>query len=309
MLLASWSFCIFRGAFLLFRKYPVFLMFFRPFDRTRHSSQQLTNGLFILFGLVIMLGCEEQDVLEPGQHFYSVSHNPYLQSTTERDSTYSLLVTANDAVFRTAFSKLSSFNYTYYTRSEQFDNGDYLIAFRERIVRKTTHNGNHSYVTLATDSAGTFDYGYFSHMVSETVNADNTADMVSFLLPKDPEYLSYRNRDAYMYRFLPDTLMWDTVARVVEIRAKPEEGDGQNVRRVRLYIDRGTRNLIGLYMERIDLAMLFREESRFYVHIRPSPTGDWVPYNTRFETRIRVPFRLPQIFRTVSTYYDYDTSG
>jgi len=259
--------------------------------------------------MVCITACEVPEVIESGNNYFPVSLNPYLQSTSERDSTYSLLISANDAVFKTAFSKLKSYNYTYYTRSEQFNNGDYLIAYRERIVKRLGTRGNETYLAVAADSAGKFDYGYFNKMVTETVKAYDPADVISFLLPEDPEYLSHRNRDAYLYRFLPDTLMWDTVARVIEIRAKPEEGDGQNYRRVRLYIDRGTRNLIGLYIERIDLALLFREESRFYVHIRPSPTGEWVPYNTRFETRIRVPFKMPQVFRTVSTYYDYTPSG
>ena len=165
------------------------------------------------------------------------------------------------------------------------------------------------FVTLSADSAGRFDYGYFSRFVSENVADQIPEDLTRYIVPEDPAYLSERNRDAYVYRFLPDTLMWDMVARVVEIRARPAEGDGQNIRRVRLYIDRSSQTLIAMFVERIDLAMWFREESRFYVHIRPAPSGRWVPYNTRFESRISVPFRPTQLFRTVSTYYNFDRAS
>jgi hypothetical protein len=237
----------------------------------------------------------------PGEPFYPASANLQAQTVTERDSIFAFLGTIDQETFTRAFSRLTDKSYTRYTRTEQFDEEDYLIAFGERVLR----HGAGKTELVDHDSAGTFDYGYFSRFVSKTVDAYDPTDLARHIVPDDPAYMSARNREAYVYRTLPDTLMWDMVARVIEIRARPDEGDGQNIRRVRLYVERSSNKLIAMYLERIDLALWFREESRFYVHVRPTPAGEWVPYNTRFETLIRVPFRSAQRFRTVSTYYSF----
>ncbi|MEX0746403.1 MAG: hypothetical protein WD275_00290 [Rhodothermales bacterium] len=237
----------------------------------------------------------------PGELFYPASTNPFAQANTERDSLFTFLESIDQETFTRAFSRLSDRSYTRYTRTEQFDEEDYLIAFEERVLR----HGEGKVDLVEHDSAGTFDYGYFSRFVSETGDTYDPTDLARHIVPDDPAYMSARNREAYVYRSLSDTLMWDMVARVIEVRARPEEGDGQNIRRVRLYIERGSNKLIAMYVERIDLALWFREESRFYVHVRPTSAGEWVPYNTRFETLIRVPFRSAQRFRTVSTYFSF----
>lgn len=272
----------------------------------RPVVRALSYALFAAVCLLLLFGCGRKSGHVPGQAFYPVSANPYLQSSAERDSVFSLLGAVNQEPFRFAFDRLTRRNFTRYTRIEQFDRDDFLVAYEEHMVRHGASGDARTFEVLDVDSAGTFNYGYFSRFVSETMPMQDPPNLAAYILPDEPAYLSERNRDAYVYRFLADTLMWDVVARVIEIRAKPKDGDGQNVRRVRLYVDRGSKALIGMYMERVDLAMFFREESRFYVHIRPSSDGSWVPYNTRFETRIRVPFRPAQLFRTVSTYFRFD---
>lgn len=269
-------------------------------DMRRYYAPALSLCLLLLFGCT---KSEEQRV--PGELFYPVSTSPYTQVSTERDSVFSYLERIDRETFRKAFGKLDEREFTRYMRTEQFDDDDYLIAFEERVTRHQGRSSAREYVTLERDSAGTFDFGYFSRFVSQTVETFDPTDLAQYIIPEDPAYLSARNQDAYLYRALPDTLMWDMTARVIEVRARPKEGDGHNIRRVRLYVERGSNRLIAIYLERIDLAMWYREESQFYVHIRPAPNGTWVPYNTRFETKIGVPFRPAQRFRTVSTYYGY----
>lgn len=265
-------------------------------------------SVFVLFAGLVLAGtsCRGPEAYVPGEPFYPVAFNPFQETPSERDSIVAVLEALDPAPLQQAFAGLDRHNFTRYTRTEQFDEDDFLIAYEETVVRHETRGAVRMYLPLAADSAGAFDYGYFSRFVSETVSSQDPPDLAAYVLPEDPPYLSDRNRDAYTYRFMPDTLMWDMVARVIEVRARPNEGDGLNVRRVRLYVDRGSQALIGMYLERIDLAMLFREESRYYLHVRPSPNGTWVPYNTRFESRISVPFRPAQLFRTVSTYYNYE---
>lgn len=178
-----------------------------------------------------------------------------------------------------------------------------MIAFIEQVARiDSTGFG----VVLASDSSGQFNLGFFDRFVSRDVESLDPMDLAAFLLPEDPPYLSSRKQDRFSYRFLPDTLLWDTEAAIIEIKALPDVGDNENYRIVRLFVEKQGQTLLAIYIERIDVALLFREESDYFTQIRKTDDGDWVPYNTRYHTRIRTPFRKSRQFRTVATYYDFD---
>lgn len=211
--------------------------------------------------------------------------------------------------FREAFPRLEAFGYTRYTRTEQFDGDDFMVAFRERITRIVREGSVDRVDLISADSAGDFRFGFFKKFVSENLGDLDPVNLAPYVLSDDPEYLRARNRAKYEFRSLPDTLLWDTQARVIEVRARPELGDGLNIRRVRYYVNRATNELVAMYLERVDLALLFREESRFYMHMRPVAGGMLLPYNSRFDTRIRTPFRKDHRFRTVSTYYSFEGQG
>jgi hypothetical protein len=261
----------------------------------------------LLASSMLAVGCEPQSGHIPGQAYYPESGGPVPERDSERDSVLTVLRSLRQGAFARSFALLTDYDYTRYVRTEQFNADDFLVAYQERIVRHEGGPTGRQFVERDAESAGTFDFGYFSRFVSETVDDHDPANLAEHVLPADPPYLSERHRDAYRFRILPDTLMWDTVAQVVEVRARPGEGDGQNIRLVRLYIDRATRELIAVRLDRIDLALLFKEESQFYIHIRPLPDGNWLPYNTRLDTQVRVPFRKPQRFRTVSTFSEFAT--
>ena len=223
----------------------------------------------------------------------------------ERDSILSVLGQVSQEAIRSAFSKLNNYSYQRYLRTEQYDVDDFSIAFSENIVAVTaTAEGPKSVVTRS-DSGGTFDFGFFKRFVSENVNDPDPVDLIPFVLEDDPSYLNPKNLDKYTFRVMGDTLMWDREAHIIEIRAKPDVADGLNIRKVRYYIERASNELVAMYLERIDLGMLFREESTFYVHILPVSGGVMLPYNTRFETMIRTPFKSSYRIRTVSTYTDH----
>ena len=118
-----------------------------------------------------------------------------------------------------------------------------------------------------------------------------------------------RNRDAILYRFLPDTTLWEAATQVIEVRARPGSGDAQSIRRTHLYLDRASGELVAVYIERTEGDLFFSEESRFYLHIRPAPDSGWVPSTARFLTRLRLPLRSPRQFRCVSAYYAYEPVG
>ncbi len=225
---------------------------------------------------------------------------------TKVDSVATLLSGVDDTAFRAAFTGINDYRYTRYTRTEQFDTDDYLVAFRENVYRAGWEEGVRQINVQQEDSAGTFDFGFFDRFTSSNMSGLDPVDLVQYLLPEDPPYLLGRNREKYEWRFLPDTLLWDTQARVIEVKARRFKGDGENIRKVRHYVDRTTNELIAMYLERIDLALLFREESQFYVHMRRADDGKLVPHNTRFQTHIRTPFETDSKFRTVSTYYELE---
>jgi len=227
------------------------------------------------------------------------------EERTERTDILTMLDSANRDDFVSSFERLSDYDFNRYIRTEQYDDEDYMVAFDEYLVR-TTGSGDHrlSHVER-TDSAGAFDFGFFNRFVSENVDSADPINMIPYILPEDAGYDDPRNLDKYRFRLLADTLLGDREARVVEITAKPGEGDGMHVRLVRQFIDRDTNKIVGAYLERIDLALLFREESSFYVDLKPGPDGRLVPHNTQFQTRIGTPFRGTYKIRTVSTYSEF----
>lgn len=228
----------------------------------------------------------------------------YDQDVEERNEVLELVEQAKSETFNDAFAALRNYNYTRYSRTDQFDDEDFLVAFRERTVRHTGPPENRQYTLISADSTGDYDFGFFRQFVSATVAEQDPEDLTPYIFPESPEYTSERNYEAYLYHFLQDTLMLDTAARVAEIRARPVEGDGKNIRRARFYFDQSSGKFIAFELERIDLAMFFREESHFFVHLQEAPDGTLVPYNTRFESLITMPFKPPQRFRTVATYSD-----
>ncbi len=224
----------------------------------------------------------------------------------ERDSVLAALHAVDRSAFDHAFETLNRYSFTRHLRTEQLGDDERVIAFTERVVRFEREHDGHRAILVDADSGGSFDYGFFRRFVSNDTKDIVPVDLAPYLLPEDPPYLLPRNRDAFAYRFLPDTLLWDVTARVIEVRAQPGSGDEQSLRRVRLYVDRTTGSLIALDVDRTDRALLFREESRYFVHIRPTQWEEWVPHTTRYRTRIRTPFQKSRQFRTTATYFEFE---
>jgi len=227
-----------------------------------------------------------------------------------RDSVLAFLDQVDEDGIRSAFQTLHSYAFRRYLRTEQYDEEDFIVAFTEHVVDVEGPAEDRSKRVVQADSGGSFNFGFFNQFVSENVDDADPVDLVPYLIEDDPTYLSPRNLDKYAFRMAGDTLMWDRSARIVDVRAKPDLADGENIRRVRYYVDESSNQLVAMYLERIDLGLLFREESRFYLHVRPVPDapargGSHVPYNTRFQTRIKTPFIGSFLIRTVSTYTDH----
>lgn len=255
---------------------------------SRLSLIQVSVLWFALLGTIS--GCSRSTVAPVG-----------VIEAAERDSVIAFIETVNQEPMRTAFERLEQYEYDRYLRTEQYDGDDFLLAFMEHLIEAGSGPDGRRLTVTQADSAGEFDFGFFNQFVSENVDNPDPVDLVPWLLEEDPVYLNPRNVDKYAFRMMGDTLLWDRSAMIVEVRAKPEVADGLNVRKVRYYVDRSSRDLVAMYLERIDLGLLFREESTFYMHIQPVG-GELVPWNTRFQTKIMTPFKGSYLIRTVSTY-------
>ena len=258
--------------------------------------------LLVLFiSIPFVIGCQAQSDAEGQTPMQSVSGQGDADVAV-RDSVLTAIASIESLPFLDAFENLKKYDYTRYIRTEQFDDNDFMVAYTERSVRYEGPFSQRRFTLLSADSSGKYDFGYFRRFVSENVDEQDPEDLTPYLIPQDPSYLSSRNFEAYSYEFEEDSLMLNVTARVIEVNARPIEGDGKNIRKARYFINPETDELVAFHLERIDLAVFFREESNFFMHVQKAPNGEYVPYNTRFETRIIVPFRDPQRFRTVATY-------
>lgn len=227
-----------------------------------------------------------------------------------RDSVVTILAGLDTTGIRSAFDRLEDLDYTRYIRTEQFDEEDYLVAYTEHVVRVGRDSDGEQAVEIQqADSGGAFDFGFFKRFVSANLESVDPVDLVPHVIPDDPDYLNPRMQDSYLFSERGDTLLWNRTARIIEVRARPGYADGLSIRRARYYIEPETDRLLAMGLERIDLALLFREESSFFVHVHPvSVAGErpLLPWNTRFESTIRTPFRDAYTVRTVSTFRDFE---
>lgn len=255
--------------------------------------------LLALVCAVLVAACQ----LPSNQSFESGAPAAALQ-TPERDSVLSLLTSLNRDAFRTAFAAVDEFEYTRRTRTVQFDaEGEPLARLTETMRHRPGPTGPTISVVQA-DTSGRFDFGLLDRFVSGG-NVEPPSDaLAQHLISDEPSYLSQRNREAYRYVLLPDTVRHGRPTSVVSVRARPDTGEDQTIRSVRIYIDQGSHELVAIDMERSNRGRLFTEETRHYASIQQMNADSWLPDSTRFHTRLRIPLQPTRTFLTTSRYYD-----
>lgn len=225
------------------------------------------------------------------------------QESAAADSVTALLERIDETALRSAFRDVSARPHTQRIRTGQFDEDGTLLASRDREVRHDAEGTR----AIRSESSGTFDFGYLRRFVS----ADDleaglvAADLPEYIVPEDPPYAVARNREAWRYEFAPDSMLSDRSVRVIRITARPGFDVSRSIRRVRLYLDRTSDRLVGIYIERVHAALWFREESAFFLSTARLPSGAWAPDHARFETRIKLLLRPAQRFRSSAEYYDF----
>ncbi|MDX1548513.1 MAG: hypothetical protein R3247_16060 [Rhodothermales bacterium] len=224
------------------------------------------------------------------------------QDLAVRDTVLAVLGRIDDRAFREAFSRLDAVPHTRHIRTTQLDASGRRLAGLERVVRH--EDGAHR--LLHADTLGAFAFGYLGSFVdADPGTPAPAADWLDALLPEDPAYLAPRNRDAFVYRFRPDTVVAGMPVQAVEIRARAGEGDDQPIRRARLYLDEDAGRLVAFSLHRSNRAFFARETTAVFAAVRPGDGGSWRPHVTRVRTRIDGPFRAPHRFQTASAFYAF----
>ncbi len=268
-----------------------------PFRRCIPAFSLRTPGclLICIVFITTLSSCNE-----PAQ----VSEPAFQQSASEREAVLAALRSAERSAMQNAFATLPAYEFARRVRTEQLDLQGQVAAYEEYIAHHTTDNGLPAVKIEKQDSSGVFHRG-FLFWPDPSSAARLPHEVAEYILPEDPPYLSERNRDAFYYTSLPDTLLSALTVEVLDVRARPESGSKQNIRHVRLFIDKETREVIALAVEQVQNAFLFQENSHFFLKIRKLQDNEWAPDSMLAQTRIHVPLLPARNYRTSSSYYNY----
>lgn len=282
------------------------VLIYAMFGRIRASY----NAPALLLCLLIATGCDDSAMREAGSPEADTAFASHPTDSTDTgrapmsggaaigDSVFAQLQTVHFDAVKEAFQALEGAAFTRRIRTEQLDRAGDRIAYRERVMAVDSDTTS----VLSRDSSGSFDYGFLRRFTSDEAARDEPWELAAYILADDPAYLSPRSREAYEYRSGSGALSGVGPVTVIDVRAHPEFGTDQAIRRARIYLDPGTNRVVAQEIERSDQALWFRESSDLFIGIRRDSAVGWVPNRTRIETRVRMPFRPIQRFRTESTF-------
>lgn len=242
----------------------------------------------LLLTLCLLQACSQEP--QPDAHDRSVHGSA--------DSVFAYLQQIELATLRRAFATLDSTDYRRSVRTEQLGADGAPVAREDRVIQVIAGDAR----LISREMEGAFDFGYLARFVSDSTFKPFRSRLSEYVLPEDPDFLSPRNREDYLYRFAGDTLVDAIPARVVEIRMREDADSEHPIRVVRLGVEDDTHRLVFVELERYDSALWYEERSRSTVSLREDREQGWLPVYSRFETALRIPFRGTQRFRTTSRY-------
>jgi hypothetical protein len=230
-------------------------------------------------------------------------------STAPRDSVLALLGRMQRTAFDSAFARLDGYTVTRRVCTEQLDSTGAVTASATRTIAYAPGAAG---TLRRADSTGTFRRGgLLSGIAPPQAPRARPANLATQALADQPAYLAPRTQEAYRYALRPGALPGGTPVLIVEATARSHgRGAEQGIRYARLTLDRASHELVGLTVVRNSRILLFEEQSRLTLRLRPVDVGPgpavWLPRRTRMHARVDVPFRPPRQFRTVSVYSEYD---
>ncbi len=225
---------------------------------------------------------------------------------TNRDSALAVLTSMDRTAFDSAFAALDAYTTTRQLRTEQLTPDGSVSATQTHTVRYPPAPAQGT--IQARDSSGTFRAGgLLSSLASPEKPTARPNNVAPQALSDPPAYVAPRTREAFRYALAPDTGPDGRPVQVVRVQARANgPGRDQGIRFARLTLLRDTHELIALTVVRAERSLLFWEDSRLTVRLRPAPDAPaWLPARVRFRARVDVPFRAPRQFHTVSQYTEY----
>lgn len=274
-----------------------------PSERARFLHM-VVGGCLLLIGSV---GCTEPPAQGGGYGAFGTLDTIRTEPDVARDSVLTLLGRMNRTAFDSAFVRLDDYAVTRTVRTEQLDTTGAITAYRSRRLRYSP--GSERGTIQQADSAGLFQAGgILSSITPSRSPRARPGNLAAQALPEQPAYLAPRTQEAYRYALRRDSLLDGTPTYVVEAKARSDErGADQSIRYARLTLTRASHELVGLTTTRASRILLFHEQSQMTLRLRRAPDDTWVPHLTRVRAVVDVPLRAPRQFRTVSTYYGYDS--
>lgn len=230
-----------------------------------------------------------------------------ITSSVGRDSALAVLTSMRRTAFDSAFVRLSNYAVTRSVRTEQLTPAGATTAVRSYEIRYAP--GAERGTIERRDSSGTFrEGGLFGRVAPESDPAARPENVAAQMLPDQPAFVEPRTREAFRYALRATTVRGTPVYTLEATARARGTGQDQAVRYARLRIHRPSRQLIGLTLVRDEEVLLFGEDSRMRLGLQRTAGGAWVPRESRVRAVLRVPFRTPRHFRTVSAFYEYETS-
>ena len=140
------------------------------------------------------------------------------------------------------------------------------------------------------------------------VNEDHAEDLAQLprrIMPEEPAFLGVRFRDEFRFRLLSDTLYWGRPVQVVNVTARP--GSNQELKEVRYTVDRATGLLVNYQLTRRNSQVLYGENSRYQLSLRPGPANAWLPHQVSIELLMRLPAARTRMITRQLTFSDYES--
>lgn len=128
-------------------------------------------------------------------------------------------------------------------------------------------------------------------------------NIIGSAYPDEPPFLEARNRSAYRYGMRRDTLAPGIAVDRLEVLAR-DTADGRRlaVPYARVDVLPGTNTVVSTYVVRAERALLYDEDSLFYVALQPGSEVAWLPHLLRFRARLAVPLRPVESVQLVTSF-------
>lgn len=248
----------------------------------------------LLVLLAVLSACSSGDAVPPAPTAEAVA-----------DSAVVVARAARQDALRAAFDTLGTYAYLRQARTTQHGPDGDLVAAETRLLR---HDAD-GLLLLRRERQGDFAFGALGRFVDREPDVTSPPDLGRHVLPEEPPYLAERNRDAFAFTLRADTVLDGRPTRVVDVHARPGEGDRQAIRSARLFVDRATDQLVALSVTRAHRSVLFSEDHRLFVQLAQTPDGAWVPRHLYADTYLRLPFQQRRHLRTASTFWNVEPLG